>query len=135
MAGKKYAKNLVAIPFHKTPMGALFAVGGNIMGGMKLHIIYACAYKTGITGMSTKPHVHDYDEAVFFIGTDPAHLDDLGAEVEMSIGEAGKEEKYTFDKPTVVVAPKGLYHCPIVTKKIDKPYVCMAVSLTAARSD
>jgi hypothetical protein len=135
MTGKKFAKNLVTIPFHKTPMGSLFSVGGDTMGGLDLHIIYACAYKTGITGMSTKPHVHDYDEAVFFIGTDPAHLDDLGAEVEISIGEPGKEEKYTFDKPTVLVAPKGVYHCPIVTKKIDRPYVCMAVSLTAKRSD
>jgi hypothetical protein len=135
MAGKKYEKNLVTIPFHKTQAGSLFAVGGDIMGGLDLHIIYACAYKTGITGMSTKPHVHDYDEAVFFIGTDPAHLDDLGADVEISIGEPGKEEKYTFDKPAVLIAPKGVYHCPIVTKKIARPYVCMAVSLTARRSD
>jgi hypothetical protein len=135
MADKNYAKNMVTIPFHKTPAGALFSVGGDIMGGLDLHIIYACAYNTGITGMSTKPHVHNYDEAIFFIGTDPAHLDELGAEVEMSIGELGKEEKYTFDKPTVVVAPKGLHHCPIVTKRLDKPYVCMAVSLTPQRSD
>jgi hypothetical protein len=135
MAGKKYAKNVVTIPFHQTPAGALFSAGGDIMGGLDLHVIYACAYKTGITGMSTKPHVHNYDEAIFFIGSDPAHLDELGAEVEMSIGEPGKEEKYTFDKPTVVVAPKGLHHCPIVTRRLDKPYVCMAVSLTAKRSD
>jgi len=135
MPRRKYAKNLVAIPFHKTPAGALFSVGGDIMEGLDLHVIYACAHKAGITGMSTKPHVHNYDEAVFFIGTDPAHLDDLGAEVEISIGEPGKEEKYTFDKPTILVAPKGVYHCPIVTKRIDKPYVCMAVSLTARRAD
>lgn len=135
MAAKKYEKNLVTIPFHKTPIGTLFAAGGDILGGFGLHIIYACAYKTGITGLSTKPHVHDYDETVFFIGTDPAHLDDLGAEVEVSIGAPGKEEKYTFDKPTVLVAPRGVYHCPIVTKKLEKPYVCMAVSLTAKRED
>jgi hypothetical protein len=132
---KKYAKNVVTIPFHKTPAGALFSVGAKEMEGLTLHIIYACAYKTGITGMSTKPHVHKYDEAIFFIGSDPAHLDELGAEVEMSIGELGKEEKYTFDKPTVVVAPKGLPHCPIVTNRLDKPYVCMAVSLTGERED
>ncbi|MCX7911374.1 MAG: hypothetical protein N2506_00185 [Dehalococcoidales bacterium] len=135
MAEGKYAQNLVTIPFHRTPDGALFAIGGDKMGGLDLHIIYACAYRTGITGLSTKPHVHSYDEAVFFIGTDPAHLDELGAEVEISIGEPGKEEKYTFDRPTVLVAPKGLYHCPIVTKRIEKPYVCMAVSLTPRRSD
>ena len=135
MAETKYGKHLVTIPFHKTPKGALFATGGDILGGFNLNIIYACGYETGITGLSTKPHVHDYDEAVFFIGSDPYHLDDLGAEVEISIGEEGKEEKHVFDKPSVLVAPRGLYHCPIVTRKIDKPYVCMAVSLTGKRAD
>ena len=135
MPERKYEKNLVAIPFHKTPQGALFSTGGEILGGMNLNVIYACAYKTGITGMSTKPHVHKYDEAVFFIGSDPHHLDELGAEVEISIGELGKEEKYTFDKPSVLIAPKGLYHCPIVTNRLDTPYVCMAVSLTGHRTD
>ena len=135
MAEKKYADKVVTIPFRKTQNGALFSTGANVLGGLALNVIYACAYKTGITGMSTKPHVHNYDEAVFFIGSDPEPLDELGAEVEISIGELGQEEKYTFDKPTVLIAPKGLYHCPIVTKSIEKPYVCMAVSLTGSRND
>ena len=118
MAGK-YDQNMVTLPFRKTKDGALFSTGADVLGGMSLNVIYACAYKTGITGMSTKPHVHDYDEAVFFIGSDPHHLDELGAEVEISIGEPGKEEKYTFNKPSVLIAPKGLYHCPIVTKSIE----------------
>jgi hypothetical protein len=135
MAESKYGKYLATIPFFKTPAGPLFSMGAKEMGGLKLHVIYACGYNTGITGMSHKPHVHKYDEAVFFIGTDPMHLDELGAEVEISIGELGKEEKQTFDKPTVLIAPAGLYHCPIVTKRIDRPYVCMAVSLTGERED
>ncbi len=135
MADTKYGQYLVTIPFHKAGEGALFATGGDILGGFDLNVIYACGYKTGITGLSTKPHVHNYDEAVFFIGSDPYALDDLGAEVEISIGELGKEEKHHFNKPTVLVAPKGLHHCPIVTKEIHKPYVCMAVSLTGKRSD
>jgi hypothetical protein len=135
MAESKYGKYVVTIPFLKTPAGPLFSTGADVLGGLKLNVIYACAYQTGITGLSTKPHVHKYDEAVFFIGSDPEHLDELGAEVEISIGEQGKEEKHTFDKPTVLVAPAGLYHCPIVTKRLDKPYVCMAVSLTGKRED
>jgi hypothetical protein len=133
MADNKYAKNIVTIPFRQTRDGALFSTGADILGGMSLNVIYACAYKTGITGLSTTPHVHGYDEAVYFIGSDPYHIDELGAEVEVSIGEPGKEEKHLFDKPTVLVAPKGLYHCPIVTRSIEKPYVCMAVSLTGKR--
>lgn len=46
-----------------------------------------------------------------------------------------KYGQHVFDKPTVLVAPKGLPHCPIVTRRIDRPYVCMAVSLTGKRSD
>ena len=132
MAGK-YDQNIVTIPWRKAKDGALFSTGADILNGMSLNVIYACAYKTGITGMSTKPHVHPYDEAVFFIGSDPNHLDDLGAEVEVSIGELGHEEKHTFNKPSVLIAPKGLYHCPIVTNSIKTPYVCMAVSLTGKR--
>jgi hypothetical protein len=135
MAESKYSKYVSTIPMHRTPVGPLFGVGAKDLGGLKLHVIYACGYATGITGMSRKPHVHDYDEAVFFIGTDPYHFDDLGATVEISIGELGKEEKIVFDKPSVLIAPAGLWHCPIVTLKIEKPYVCMAVSLTGERND
>ena len=131
MADTKYGQHVVTIPFARGGKGALFSTGGDILGGFNLNVIYACAYDTGITGLSTKPHVHDYNEAVFFIGSDPYNLDDLGAEVELSIGD--EEEKHVFDKPTVLVAPKGLPHCPIVTRRIDKPYVCMAVSLTGKR--
>ena len=131
MAARKYDHSIVTIPFRKTKEGALFSTGADVLGGMSLNVIYACAYKTGITGLSIKPHVHEYDEAVYFIGSDPYHLDELGAEVEVSIGE--EEEKHVFDKPTVLIAPKGLYHCPIVTKSIARPYVCMAVSLTGKR--
>ena len=135
MAETKYGKYLNTIPMHKASMGSLFGVGAKDLGGLKLHVIYACGYATGITGKSRKPHVHDYDEAVFFIGSDPYHLDELGATVEVSIGELGKEEKHVFDKPTVLIAPAGLWHCPIVTLKIERPYVCMAVSLTGERHD
>jgi hypothetical protein len=92
--------------------------------GFDCSIIYAYAFQTGITGLSTKPHVHDYDEAIFFIGSDPRNFSDLGAEVEFAIGE--EQEKHVFDRPTAVVIPRGLPHCPIVTRRIDRPYLCIA---------
>jgi hypothetical protein len=133
MAETKYGKCVVTLPFRKGKKGALTAVGAEQLNGFQCSIIYAFAFETGITGLSTKPHVHDYDEAIFFIGSDPNDASDLAAEVEFSIGPEGEEEKHVFDKPTAVVVPKGLPHCPIVTKRIDKPYLCMAVSLTGKR--
>ena len=134
MAETKYEKNFVTLNVRKGPRGSMFAAGAEQLLGFECTIIYAFAFEPGITGLSTKPHVHDYDEVVYFIGTDTNDVGDLGAEVQMSIGP-DEEEKHTFDKATAVVLPKGLPHCPIVTKRIDRPYLCMAVSLVGKRTD
>jgi hypothetical protein len=135
VAETKYGNCVKTLPVHqmKERDMELMSIGAKDMNGLNVHIIYAYAYETGITGMSKKPHVHTYDEAVFFIGSDPRHFSDLGAEVEMSIG--AEEEKHTFNKATVVVLPAGVPHCPIVTKSITRPYLCMAVSMTGHRED
>jgi hypothetical protein len=131
LSESKYGSCLVTLPIVKRGDAELMHVGGEQLNGFDCSIIYAYAFKTGITGLSTKPHVHDYDEAIFFIGSDPRNFSDLGAEVEFAIGD--EQEKHVFDKPTAVVIPKGVPHCPIVTRRIDRPYLCMAVSLTGKR--
>ena len=131
MAESKHRSCIVTLPILKRGETELMHVGAENLNGFNCSIIYAYAFKTGITGLSTKPHVHDYDEAIFFIGSDPRNFSDLGADVEFAIGE--EQEKHVFDKPTAVVIPKGLPHCPIVTNRIEKPYLCMAVSLTGKR--
>jgi hypothetical protein len=133
LAVSKYGDCLVTLPINKRGDTELMHVGAEQLNGFNCSIIYAYAFKTGITGLSTRPHVHDYDEAIYFIGSDPRNFSDLGAEVEFAIGPEGDQEFHVFDKPTAVVIPKGLPHCPIVTKRIDRPYLCMAVSLTGKR--
>lgn len=134
MDQSKYGKCVVPLPIFKGKGAEIMAVGAEQLNGLNVHIIYAYAFKPGLTGMSTKPHVHKYDEAIFFIGSDPHNFSDLGAEVEFAIGP-DQEEKHTFSVPTAVVVPAGLPHCPMVTKSIQKPYLCMAVSLTGKRED
>jgi hypothetical protein len=131
MTDTKYDSCVVPLPVAKRGDTELMHVGAEQLNGFNCSIIYAFAFKTGITGLSTKPHVHDYEEAIFFIGSDPRNFSDLGAEVEFAIGD--EQEKHVFDKPTAVVILKGLPHCPIITKRIDRPYLCMAVSLTGKR--
>jgi hypothetical protein len=135
VAETKYGNCVKILPIARIRDTELMHVGAKELNGLAVSIIYAYAFETGITGLSRKPHVHNYDEAIFFIGSDPRNFSDLGAEVEFSIGAEGQEEKHVFDKPVAVVIPKGLPHCPIVTKRIDKPYLCMAVSLTGERKD
>ena len=69
--------------------------------------------------MENEPHSHDFDEFLCFIGSNPADKKELGAEIEISMGKEG--EKQVIDTPTVVCIPKGMVHCPINFRKVDKP--------------
>ena len=108
----------------------MFSVGADILNGFPCNIIYAYGLQTGRLGMSTEPHVHDHDEVVYFIGSDPKDIGYLGAEVNFKIGPKGQEEDNIFSVPTAVVIPKGVWHCPMYALKLEKPFLCMAVSLT-----
>ena len=129
----KYGKCFCTLPIRKGTTSQLMNAGADVLNGFPCNVLYAFSFKTGVVGLSNEPHAHDWDEAIYFIGSDPKDFSDLGAEVEFSIGPKGQEEKRVFSVPTAVVVPKGIYHCPIVTLKIDKPYLCMAVQLTSKK--
>lgn len=67
--------------------------------------------------VGTEPHKHDYDEVIAFIGTDNNDPYDLGAEVELWLGD----EKHIITKSSLVFVPAGLNHCPLTFLKVDRP--------------
>ena len=75
-----------------------------------------------------RPHAHDFVEILCFIGGNPTDIRDLGAEIEVCLGEEG--EKHLIDTAAVVSIPAGLVHCPITFKKVEKPIIFLEVSLT-----
>ncbi len=96
------------------------------MEGFNLNFTWA--FHTGLGKWHEHdPHVHPNDEALVFVGLDPDNPDYLGAEIEIAMGK--EQEIHVFDTPTVVVAPGGLVHCPLITRKVDKPYSFSAISL------
>jgi hypothetical protein len=126
----KYGKCLVKLPVRKMGDMSMFLTGADILNGFPCNIIYAFGLKVGPLGLSTEPHVHDHDEVVYFIGSDPKDIGTLEAEVNFKIGPKGQEENHIFSAATAVVIPKGVWHCPMETLKFEKPFLCMAVSLT-----
>ncbi len=94
--------------------------------GFKLHFTWAFHRGTGLWH-DNDPHVHPNDEALVFVGLDPDNPDYLGAELEIFMGE--EQEKHIFNMPTVVIAPRGLVHCPLITRKVEKPYSFTAICL------
>jgi hypothetical protein len=71
-------------------------------------------------------HVHDFDEVIGFIGSDPKNPRDLGGEVEFWL----EDEKYLLTKSCLILAPKGLRHCPLRVTRVDRPILFLAFSTT-----
>ena len=74
----------------------------------------------------TPSHTHDFDEVVGFLGSDWHDPGDLGGEVEFWL----EDEKYLLTKSCLVYVPKGLRHCPLTVKRLDRPILFLAVSVT-----
>ncbi len=131
-AGKKYGdlvKKLELRDINRKSGGNADYIGwwsGKDMEDFKLNFTWA--FHTGLGAWHEKdPHVHPNDECLLFVGLDPDNPEYLGAEIEIAMGE--EQEIHVFDTPTVVVAPKGLVHCPLITRRVDKPYSFSAICL------
>jgi hypothetical protein len=96
--------------------------------GINCNFAFVCVSEPYL--MPDPPHKHDFDEYLFFIGGNPQNLGDLGAEIEVALGE--EWEKYLITAPAIVYIPKGLLHCPIHVKKVDKPFLFGHVMPSAA---
>jgi hypothetical protein len=73
-------------------------------------------------------HTHSCAEFLYFIGGNPMDFKDFGAEVELVMGDEG--EKYLINTTTWVYIPRGLLHCPLTFKKVDKPIMFGHVMFT-----
>jgi len=69
-------------------------------------------------------HVHrDFEELVLHYGTNYEHPEELGGEIEFSVG--GQPLK--VDKTAIVFVPKGISHGPLIWKKCSAPHLEMAI--------
>lgn len=66
------------------------------------------------------PHKHDCDELLFFISMDPENPTDLGGEVEVALGD--EWEKHVITTSAIICLPKGVAHCPVYVRKVERPF-------------
>ena len=66
-------------------------------------------------------HSHAVAEILYFIGGDPMHFKEFGAEVEFTMGEGKDAETHIITNTTWVYVPANLLHCPLNFKRVDKP--------------
>ena len=75
-------------------------------------------------------HAHDYDELLYFLGGNPLNFFEYGAEAEILMGE--EDEKHVINTTSIIYVPKGLMHCPIYFKRVDKPVMFMHICSASA---
>jgi hypothetical protein len=73
----------------------------------------------GVTtsGTTEEPHVHDFNEVIGFIGTDPEHPKELDARIEIVLGD----ETHFLTKSCLVHVPPGMKHCPLTFREVNRP--------------
>lgn len=64
-----------------------------------------------------KGHTHDCDEILGFFGSNPDNPNDLGGEIEFWL----EDEKHIITKSSLVFIPKGMKHCPLIIRRVDRP--------------
>jgi hypothetical protein len=126
MDERKYAKYVATEPLKKNRKGGesltshlLQSEPGVIVG---MHIFREPFI------MHEETHKHDFEQVLCFINADPTNMREFDAEIEFSLGE--EREKYTITKTTMVHIPAGVYHCPVVFKRIGKPIIFLEIMLT-----
>ncbi|MCJ7604653.1 MAG: hypothetical protein MUO19_01285 [Dehalococcoidales bacterium] len=91
------------------------------------HIQYGVYHAAGdMVTDSPGTHVHDYDQVMLFYGADAADMGELGAEIELRLGEKG--EKYMITTSTAVAVPRGMPHFPANIQTMDKRFVFVKIS-------
>jgi hypothetical protein len=135
MAAKKNQKYVIELEFKNDRPGfyrQVATVNGKDFG-IDFNVEYGAYIAPGNMGAEPpRPHSHKYNQVMLFLGCDAKDMGELGAEVEMGLGDEG--ETYMITTTTAVAVPAGMAHYPAHINKMDRRFVYMEVSTTTENS-
>ena len=85
------------------------------------HCFSAMVMNENSLKVSHGPHIHKDPEVLVAIGMNPEDPMDLGAELELFMGE--EMERHVINRTTLVYIPAGLLHCPFRVTKVERPFI------------
>jgi len=131
MAKKEYAHLVKPLRVQDPPAGLYKEpcvwMEGKDLEGYNGHISYGFIKELGPFHPKEGALIHPYDECLIFAGLDNTNIRYLGAEVSIELG--GEREEHVFNKPSVVLIPKGTPHGPVTVKRVDRPIVHYTIGL------
>jgi len=136
VADTKYGDLVKKLIFREGMGGAnareLVFVGGDELAGFDFNFIVGVYDQTGDWAPGRGAHSHPFDELLLFFGYDDKDMSYLGSDMSLALGK--EQEVHKFSVPTVVVAPKGVPHCPLITERVYKPFGHFHLALSAKYS-
>ena len=145
MAKKKYEKYLVTTPkLHKLAYHAAGEVRGfqypyqvyvqpalfpdvfkDVLKGRPVFIDVNWRFEIPYPNPISEPHAHQFDQFLFYIGSDWNNPQDLGAELEIQLDD----ERYIINKTAAIFVPRGVTHTA-TRLRVDRPFISLGVSST-----
>jgi len=112
----------------------IFLDGDTPIKGTNTMLETMWVWKDTAVGISPErpPHKHECDEIFLFMGTNGVDSNDLGAEIEMWLGEGEEAEKIAINTSSVVFVPSGLVHLPIIFNNVSKPILLVVIGINAS---
>lgn len=127
MTATKYGKYIIRRPVAQGGYGPEFIYTGETDYKSNFTIMFLRITKP--TLMEESAHSHDFDMYLYFHSFDPDNMGDLGAEIEIGLGK--EQERHIITTPTTVYIPKGMVHCPLEFKRVDKPVLFVHCTLAS----
>ncbi len=93
--------------------------------GAPVHMAYSWIGSTSDRVHWVNEHVHDYDEVLMWMGSDPANPHDLGGEISIDL----EGENYRVTTTGSLYIPAGMRHCPLDFIRVDRPFQFIAMSM------
>lgn len=132
---KDYNKYFVSKPAYevipvmevKGRRGAMTLLSNNLIPKTNMYIETGWVFGMPDPNPHIEEHVHDYDEIVIHLGTDPDNQEELGGEIEFMVGG----QPLIINKTSAVYVPKGVPHGPLTWKKYEKPHLEFTIMIGA----
>jgi hypothetical protein len=132
MEDTKYGKYFIAYEGEqKYPLGEVLArFDDSLVKGSNFYFLHWMMPGVDLTAdeftIGHPPHSHQAPELLFHIGTNPEDPTDLGAELEITIGE--EMEKHVITKTTIIFIPANVLHGPFRPVSIQRPFIFLQVN-------
>jgi hypothetical protein len=140
MAKTNWEKNLVRKPAYEVTAGkiqgrqypTMTLMSNDLVPGSNIYLEVGWIWEMPEPNPHIFEHSHDkHGEVVLHIGGDPNNPEDLGGEIEFTVGG----QPLVFNRTSGLFVPAGVKHGPVTWKKVTRPHLQMAIVLGAGTAD